>query len=95
MVRTEAYPSLRLSLWRLPAGQNKKGQNKVCSVLPYSRSSGARGARQRCPILHSSHRIVTPYSPFQRDISTLQLRGHFYFALTAFNLESCLKSPHF
>ena len=82
MVRTETDTSLRLSHWRLPAGQNKKGQNKVCSVLPFSRSSGARVARQRCPILHSSDRIVSPYSPFEGDISTLQNRGHFYFALT-------------
>jgi hypothetical protein len=71
MVRTETHPSLRLSHWRLPAGQNKKGQNKICSVLTFSRSSGARVARQRCPILHSSDRIVSSYSPFAKGTSLL------------------------
>ncbi len=64
-------------------GRNQKGS--ALRQLPSLRPcAGARVALQRCPILRTSA-FSLPYSylPFRKgDISTLQKRGHFYFALT-------------
>jgi len=51
---------------------NKKGQNVLRSALPYCRLSGARVARQRCPVLQPSHHSLAHLRPFKL--------GHLYFA---------------
>lgn len=45
---------------------DKKGQSLFSSALPYCRLSGARVARQRCPILQPSHPSLAYSLPFHR-----------------------------
>jgi len=64
--------------------EKSKEQSVIHSALFWPRV-GAQVALQRCLILRTSA-ISLPYTlilPSQRDISTLQIRGHFNFALTA------------
>ena len=56
----------------------------LCPVVGYS--CGAPVALQQCRTLHTNIMSVPhPHSTLRKgDISTLQNRGHFYFALTSF-----------
>ena len=47
------------------------GQRSCLSALLFCHSGGAQVALQRCPILRSSSRIVSPYSPFAKGTSLL------------------------
>jgi len=84
-------------VWRLSLSLSagKQGETKKAEpdwLLPCFRPRvGARVALQRCPILRTSFESLPyPPTPFSLgDISTLQIRGHFYFALTA-NFEIVL-----
>ena len=76
---------MSLSLTRQKAGQKQKGQILAVSAQLMALVS-ALGSLSSVAL--SSARVLPVYHPFslsllQGDISTLQNRGHFYFALTA------------
>ncbi len=95
---------MSLPLFRSLTEQRKKRQRTVppCPINGHLR--GAHVALQRCPILHPSVRIVSPYSSFAKGTSLLcRIRGHFYFGLTDTiaiiaryaNMPMCAKNAQF
>jgi len=83
MPQTEIGQRVSLSLLARKQGETKKAE--PYRLLPcFWTHVGAQVALQRCPILRMSDFSVPCLSitPSQRDISTLQKRGHLYFALT-------------
>ena len=52
MPMIELDRGIAFSAFRTTGRAYKNGQNLVSSALPYCRLTGARVARQRCPILH-------------------------------------------
>jgi hypothetical protein len=84
MAQTNPERTVSLSLSGQTAGQEQKGQ--ILSVSAQLMALGsALGSLSSVAL--SSARVLPVYHPFslsllQGDISTLQNRGHFYFALT-------------
>ena len=76
---------LSLSLSSQKAGQKQNGQILAVSAQLMALVSALRSLSS---VALSSARVPPVYHPFptslrQGDISTLQIRGHFYFALTS------------
>jgi hypothetical protein len=87
---------LSFSLSSQKAGQKQKGQILAVSAQLMALVSALRSLSS---VALSSARVSPVYHPFpttlrQGDISTLQIRGHFYFALTGENCMS-LQGGHF
>ena len=83
MAQIESGQRMSLSLFDQKLGRIQKGS--AFQHLPSLRVRvGAQVALQRCPILRTNMVSLPYYSfhPEKGDISTLQSRGHFYFALT-------------
>src|SRR5665647_271665 len=80
-----------LSLFGQNTGQKRKGQKPFGFCPVYGACIGPQVALQRCPTLHtSSTSLPFLFSVLDKgDISTLQIRGHFYFALTPFVTGFC------
>jgi len=84
MAQTNPERTVSLSLSGQKAGQKQKGQILAVSAQLMARVS-ALGSLSSVAL--PSARVLPVYHPFslsllQGDISTLQNRGHFYFALT-------------
>ena len=84
MAQTNPERTVSLSLAGQKAGQKQKGQ--ILSVSAQLMALGS-ALRSLSSVALSSARVTPVYQPFyasllQGDISTLQNRGHFYFALT-------------
>lgn len=91
MAQINPVRRLSLSLSSQKAGQKQKGQILAVSAQLMALVSALRSLSS---VALSSARVSPVYHPFltplrQGDISTLQNRGHLYFALT--HLESCLR----
>jgi len=87
MAQTNPERTVSLSLSGQKAGQKQKGQILAVSAQLMARVS-ALGSLSSVAL--PSARVLPVYHPFslsllQGDISTLQNRGHFYFALTRRN----------
>ena len=88
MAQTNPERTVSLSLSGQKAGQKQKGQILSVSAQLMALASALRSLSS---VALSSARVTPVYQPFsasllQGDISTLQNRGHFYFALTAENV---------
>jgi hypothetical protein len=84
MAQTNLDGHLSLSLYGQKAGQKQKGQILAVSAQLMALVSALRSLSS---VALSSARVPSVYQPFSAvlrrgDISTLQNRGHFYFALT-------------
>jgi len=85
MAQVDPMRRLSFSLSSPKAGQKQKGQILAVSAQLIALVS-ALGSLSSVAL--SSARVASVYHPstsplLQGDISTLQIRGHFYFALTA------------
>ena len=84
MAQTNSDWHLSLSLSSQKAGQKQKGQILAVSAQLMALVSALRSLSS---VALSSARVLSVYQPFSAvlrrgDFSTLQKRGHFYFALT-------------
>ena len=83
MPQTKMVRSLSFSLFGLKLVRKQSAERSpLCSV--FGSRGGAQVALQRCPILRTSVKSVSClFSTLGKgDISTLSIRGHFYFGLT-------------
>ena len=91
MAQTDPDRRLSFSLSGQKAGQKQNGQILAVSAQLMALAS-ALGSLSSVAL--SSARVAPVYHPFsstlrQGDISTLQNRGHLYFALTACRFKTC------
>jgi hypothetical protein len=86
MAQIDPQLTLSFSLSGQKTGQKQKGQNRsvpaqfmaLVAALGSLSSVALRKASARVPAVYH----LSPSSLHRGDISTLQIRGHFYFALT-------------
>jgi len=84
LAQIDPQPTASLALSGQKTGQKQKGQNRSVPAqfmalvsAPGSLSSVALSSARVPAVYH-----LSPFSLHPGDISTLQKRGHFYFALT-------------